>query len=57
MACLKRALGHLHAAQAALEKVAPKNLVPEPALEHARRELFGIRDGILELMKQFRETD
>jgi len=57
VACLKRALGHLHAAQAALEKVAPKNLVPEPALEHARRELFGIRDGILELMKQFRETD
>ena len=40
-----------------MEKVAPKNLVPEPALEHARRELFGIRDGILELMKQFRETD
>ena len=57
VACLKRALGHLHAAQAALEKVAPKNLVPEPALDHARRELFGIREGILALMKRFRETD
>ena len=57
VACLKRALGHLHAAQAALAKVAPKNLVPEPALDHARRELFGIREGILALMKRFRETD
>jgi hypothetical protein len=57
VACLKRALGHLHAAQTALEKVAPKNLVPEPALDHARRELFEIREGILELMKRFREKD
>jgi hypothetical protein len=40
-----------------LAKVAPKNLVPEPALDHARRELFGIREGILALMKRFRETD
>jgi hypothetical protein len=57
VACLKRALGHLHAAQAALEKVASKNLVPEPALDHARREIFGVREGILKLMKRFRETD
>jgi len=57
VACLKRALGHLHAAQAALEKVAPKKLVPEPALGLARQELFAIREGILALMKRFREKD
>ena len=57
VACLKRALGHLHAAQAALEKVAPKRIVPGPALERARQELFEIREGILELMKRFRKKD
>lgn len=55
VACLKRALSHLHAAQAALGKVAPKKLVAEPALDRARQELFEIREGILALMKQFRE--
>jgi hypothetical protein len=57
VACLKRALGHLHAAQAALEKVDPKHLVPKPVLNKARRELFEIREGILALMKRYRETD
>lgn len=57
VACLKRALSHLHAAQAALEVVAAKKLVAEPVLVRARQELFEIREGILALMKQFREKD
>ena len=54
VAYLKRALGHLHAAQSALEKVAPKNLLPADALDSTRAELFGIREEILLLMKEFR---
>jgi hypothetical protein len=54
VAYLKRALGHLHAAQSALEKVAPKNLLPADALDSTRAELFGIREEILRLMKEFR---
>jgi hypothetical protein len=54
VACLKRALDHLHQAQAGLEAVAPKKLLPETLVAEARRELLGIRQGILELMDQFR---
>src|SRR2546427_1355817 len=54
VAYLKRALGHLHAAQSALEKVAAKNVVPADALDSTRAELFGIREEILRLMKEFR---
>jgi len=54
VAYLKRALDHLHKAQAGLEAVAPKKLLPEPIIAEARKELFEIREGILRLMDEFR---
>lgn len=54
VAYLKRALSHLHAAQAALEKVAPKNMLSEETIATVRTELFGIREEILKLMREFR---
>ena len=54
VAYLKRALGHLHTAQSALEKVAAKNLLPAAVLASTRAEMFGIREEILRLMKEFR---
>jgi hypothetical protein len=54
VACLKRALGHLHKAQAGLEAVAPKKLLPAKMVVEARKELFEIREGILKLMDEFR---
>ncbi len=55
VASLKRSLGHLHKSQAALEKVAPQNVLPAPVLETARAELFQIREGLLALMQRFRD--
>jgi hypothetical protein len=40
---IKRALDPLHQAQAGLEAVAPKRLLPDEVLCEARRELFEIR--------------
>jgi hypothetical protein len=54
VACLKRALDHLHKSQAGLEAVAPKKLLPEKMVAEARQELFTIREGILKLMDEFR---
>ena len=54
VAYLKRALDHLHKAQAGLEAVAPRRLLPETMIAEARKELFEIREGILRLMDQFR---
>ncbi|MCX6928686.1 MAG: hypothetical protein NT154_36560 [Verrucomicrobia bacterium] len=54
VACLKRALDHLHKSQAGLEGVARKKSLPEATLKEARAELFEIREGILRLMDQFR---
>ena len=54
VACLKRALDHLHKAQAGLEGVAPKKLLPDEMVSEARNELFEIREGILKLMNEFR---
>ena len=54
VAYLKRALDHLHKAQAGLEAVAPKTLLPNQMLSEARRELLEIRQGILNLMDEFR---
>lgn len=54
VACLKRALDHIHQAQAGLEAVAPRRLLPESLLLAARQELFGIREGILKLMNTYR---
>jgi hypothetical protein len=55
VAYLKRALGHLHAAQAALEKVTLKKMLPEDALASVRVELFAEREEILRLMREFRK--
>jgi hypothetical protein len=54
VACLKRALGHLHKSQAGLEAVALKKLAPEAMIAEARKELFESREGILRLMDEFR---
>jgi hypothetical protein len=54
VAYLKRALDHLHKAQAGLEAVVPKKLLPNEMLDAARKELLEIRQGILSLMDQFR---
>jgi len=54
VAYLKRALDHLHKAQAGLEAAAPKNLLPNDLLAAARKELLEIRQGILDLIDQFR---
>lgn len=56
VAYLKRALSHLHAAQAALEKVASKNLLPTETVATTRAELFAIREEILMLMEEFRRS-
>jgi hypothetical protein len=54
VACLKRALDHLHKTQAGLEGVAAKQLLPAPMVAAARRELFEIREGVLKLMDEYR---
>lgn len=54
VACLKRALSHLHRSQAGLEAVALKRSLPEKTTAAARAELFEIREGILRLMDEFR---
>ena len=54
VAYLKRALDHLHRAQTGLETVALKKLLPKNTVAWARKELFGIREGILKLMDEFR---
>jgi hypothetical protein len=53
VASLKRALDHLHKAQAGLEAVAPKRLLPESIITEARMKLFEIREAILRLMNEF----
>ena len=54
VACLKRALDHLHKSQAGLEATAPKKILPEIMLRAARQELFEIREAILRLMDEYR---
>ena len=54
VACLKRALDHLHKSQAGLEAAAPKKLLAGELVAEARKELFEIREGILKLMDEFR---
>jgi hypothetical protein len=55
VAYLKRALDHLHRAQAGLEQTAAKKLLREALLAESRRELFEIREEILRLMEEFRK--
>lgn len=54
VACLKRALDHLHKSQADLETVAQRNILPSDLVTESRAELFAIREGILRLMDEFR---
>jgi hypothetical protein len=54
VACLKRALNHLHASLAGLEAAARKQLLPETMAAGARQDLFDIRTGILQLMEEYR---
>ena len=54
VADLKRALNHLHKAQAVLATVAQKGLLPGEVMTDARRKLFEIREGILQLMHELR---
>jgi hypothetical protein len=56
VAYLKRALSHLHKAQAGLENVAnkKKRLLPDKMVSAARKDLLEIREGILKLMDEFR---
>ncbi|MBI2925446.1 MAG: hypothetical protein HYY24_07045 [Verrucomicrobia bacterium] len=54
VARLKRALNYLHAAEAALERVTPKNLLPADLVASTRAELFAVREEILRLMEEFR---
>ncbi len=56
VARLKRALGHLHAAQAALENTAAKRLLPADLCALVRRQLFEMREEILRLMEEFRRV-
>lgn len=54
VAYLKRALDHLHKAQAALEACAQNELVPEEIIGRLRQEVFEIREAILRLMDDLR---
>lgn len=54
VACLKRALGHLHTALGALAAVQERSLLDEAVAERVSAELFGIRESILGLMMEFR---
>ena len=57
VAYLKRALNYLHSAQAALEKVTCKALLPLVITNATRAELFGVREEILKLMQEFRKAE
>jgi len=56
VACLKRALNHLHAAQAALEKVTQKKSLPTRTTRSLRAEFFALREEVLRLMEEFRNN-
>ncbi len=53
-ALMKRALTFLHDAQAALEKVVEKHLLPAEQSDGLRKELFAVREEMLRLMTGFR---
>jgi hypothetical protein len=55
VAYLKRALGHLHAAQAALERAVKNGALPPKLARTTRAELFSLREEILNLMQEFRK--
>jgi hypothetical protein len=57
VACLKRALRHLHSAQAGFDRVSRRGVLPKPVLDRTRAELFAIREEILRLMQEFRESE
>lgn len=54
VACLKRSLGHLDHAQAALERIGARHLLSEGPQQTAGEEIAAIRQGILALAQEFR---
>lgn len=56
VARLKRVLPHLHTAQATLERIAPRHLLPDSIFQFIRAELFAIRESVLRLMTEFRRA-
>ncbi|MBN8249116.1 MAG: hypothetical protein J0L84_16940, partial [Verrucomicrobia bacterium] len=54
VACLKRSLGHVDAAEAAADRIGTRTLLPAAALDAAREALAGIRQAILQLIREFR---
>lgn len=54
VACLKRALNHLHQSQAGLEQVAKREALPATLVAESRAELFALREHLLKLMNEFR---
>jgi hypothetical protein len=54
VAYLKRALDHIHKAQAGLEAVASRKRLPDKLISGARKELFEIREDLIRLMDEFR---
>lgn len=54
VAYLKRALDHLHNSQSGLDAAGKKKVLPAAVVARARKELFEIREGILNLMDRFR---
>jgi hypothetical protein len=56
VALLKRAMKFLREAQAALERVAARGLMPPGEVEALRAELFAIREAMLEIMTRLRSA-
>lgn len=56
VACLKRALVHLHAAHGGLAGMSSTGPFPAALQRQAREELFGIREEVLRLMQEFRNS-
>ena len=54
IASLKRALSHLHKAQALLEIAEEQVLLAQEIIQRVRTEFFEMREGILKLMDKFR---
>lgn len=54
VASLKRALGHVQGAQAALERIRIRALLPEESRRSARDQLAALHEGMLALVVEFR---
>jgi len=54
VACLKRSLGHVDAAAAAVDRIEARTLLASSTLALARQALAGIREEVLKLIREFR---